>query len=203
MTARPPRSRHPDRPIRPLEPLSPSHLPDLFIAGGRDEEVWRWQGGPAPRTEQELAAKAGPILEGAGRGEYVPFAVVDPATGRAVGWTCYMDICVPDERLEIGWTWYGRSCWRTPINTEAKLLLLAHAFGELGTGRVQWKTDVLTTRSRNAILRLGATEEGILRRHRRMPGRHLAGHRLLLDAARGVAGGQGGPGGPAGPVTTR
>lgn len=152
-----------------LEPLARHHLPGLFAAGGGDEEVWRWQGGPAPRTEAELGATLDRVLAAADRGEYVAFAVVDLASGRVAGWTCYLDISVPDERLEIGWTWYGRAYWRGPVNTEAKLLLLAHAFEDLGMGRVQWKTDTRNDRSRAAILRLGAIQEGVLRRHKRRP----------------------------------
>ncbi|MFF9403755.1 MULTISPECIES: GNAT family N-acetyltransferase [unclassified Streptomyces] len=152
-----------------LEPLTRDHLGELFAAGGRDEEVWRWQGGPAPQTQEELGGKLAVLLEGAGRGEYVPFAVIHRASGKAVGWTTYMDIDVANERLEIGWTWYGRAYWRTTVNTESKLLLLTHAFEDLGMGRVQLKTDHLNHRSQAAIARLGAHREGVLRRHRRRP----------------------------------
>lgn len=152
-----------------LEPLTRSHLPDLYAAGGGDEEVWRWQGGPAPRTQEELGAKLDAVLEAAERGEYVPFAVIHLESGRAVGWTTYLDISAEDERLEIGWTWYGRAYWRSAVNTETKLLLLTHAFEDLGMGRVQLKTDHLNTRSQAAIARLGAQREGVLRRHRRRP----------------------------------
>jgi RimJ/RimL family protein N-acetyltransferase len=169
MSAKPPLSttltgRH----VR-LEPLAMSHLGDLFAAGGRDEEVWRWQGGPAPRTAEELGGKLRDLLNAAERGQYVPFAVIHRASGRAVGWTTYMDIDLPNERLEIGWTWYGRAYWRTAVNTESKLLLFTHAFEELGMGRVQLKTDHLNHRSQAAIARLGARREGVLRRHRRRP----------------------------------
>ncbi|MFI1867776.1 GNAT family N-acetyltransferase [Streptomyces jumonjinensis] len=149
-----------------LEPLSMAHLPDLFDAGGGDEEVWRWQGGPAPQTQDELAEKLGRVLADGERGTYLPFAVIHLASGRAIGWTTYLDIEPQNERLEIGWTWYGREYWRTAVNTETKLLLLTHAFEELGMGRVQLKTDHLNVRSQNAIARLGATREGVLRRHR-------------------------------------
>ncbi|MFE2581609.1 GNAT family N-acetyltransferase [Streptomyces sp. NPDC059378] len=152
-----------------LEPLTTEHLGDLFEAGGGDEEVWRWQGGPAPRTQAELGDKLATLLEAAERGACVPFAVVHRATGRAIGWTTYMDINVADEWLEIGWTWYGRAYWRTPVNTESKLLLLTHAFEDLGMGRVQLKTDHLNHRSQAAIARIGARREGVLRRHRRRP----------------------------------
>ena len=152
-----------------LEPLAQTHLGELFAAGGRDEEVWRWQGGPAPRTQEELGGKLSTLLEDAGRGACVPFAVIHRARGRAIGWTTYMDIDVADERLEIGWTWYGRAYWRSAVNTESKLLLLTHAFEDLGMGRVQLKTDHLNHRSQAAIARLGAQREGVLRRHRRRP----------------------------------
>ncbi|MEU2824752.1 GNAT family protein [Streptomyces bacillaris] len=109
------------------------------------------------------------MLTEAGRGTYVPFAVLHRASGRAVGWTTYLDISVDDERLEIGWTWYGRAYWRSEVNTETKLLLLGHAFEELGMGRVQLKTDHRNERSRAAIARLGAVRAGVLRRHRRRP----------------------------------
>ena len=149
-----------------LEPLTRGHLPDLFAAGGNDDAVWQWQGGPTPRTEEELGEKLDKLLAD---DSFVAFAVVLLATGRAVGWTTYLDISTADERLEIGWTWYGSAYWRSAVNTEAKLLLLTHAFEDLGMGRVQWKTDHLNQRSQNAIARLGAQREGVLRRHRLRP----------------------------------
>ncbi|MER7666723.1 MULTISPECIES: GNAT family protein [unclassified Streptomyces] len=152
-----------------LEPLTTAHLPDLFAAGGGDDEVWRWQGGPTPHTQDALGEKLDALLDSAARGTYIPFAVVHRPTGRAVGWTTYMDIDVRQERLEIGWTWYGRAFWRTALNTETKLLLLRHAFEELGMGRVQLKTDHMNVRSQKAITRLGARREGALRRHRLRP----------------------------------
>ncbi len=150
-----------------LEPLTLDHVPELFAAGGGDDEVWRWLSVETPRTEDELRAVAAELL--AATDSYVPFAVVDLASGRAVGWTTLMDWDARDERLEIGWTWYGRAVWRTAVNTESKLLLLTHAFEDLGIGRVQWKTDHLNQRSQNAIARLGAQLEGVHRRHRARP----------------------------------
>ncbi|MEY9967635.1 RimJ/RimL family protein N-acetyltransferase [Streptacidiphilus sp. MAP12-16] len=150
-----------------LEPLTLDHIPELFAAGGDDDEVWRWLTVPTPRTEDELRAIAATIL-GAGPA-FLPFAVIHLGSGKAVGWTTYLEIEPVDERLEIGWTWYGRAFWRSPVNTEAKLLLLTHAFEDLGMGRVQWKTDHLNQRSQNAIARLGARSEGVLRRHRLRP----------------------------------
>ncbi|MGN9790886.1 GNAT family N-acetyltransferase [Streptomyces sp. OZ13] len=152
-----------------LEPLTEGHLSDLFAAGGKDEEVWRWQGGPAPQSEAALGDTLRELLAAAEQGRYVPFAVIHLGSGRAVGWTTFSDVDVRDERLEIGWTWYGRAYWRTAVNTETKLLLLGHAFEELGMGRVQLKTDHMNRRSQDAIARLGARREGVLRRHRRRP----------------------------------
>lgn len=152
-----------------LEPLAPAHLDGLFAAGGNDEEVWRWQGGPAPRTREELGEKLAAVRASAAQGACVPFAVVHRASGQAIGWTTYLDIDADNERLEIGSTWYGRAHWRTAVNSETKLLLLTHAFEELGMGRVQLKTDHLNVRSQEAIARLGARREGVLRRHRRRP----------------------------------
>jgi RimJ/RimL family protein N-acetyltransferase len=149
-----------------LEPLSRDHLPELFLAGGRDEEVWRWLTVTPPGSEEALGALLDECLGKVEAGEVVAFAVIDLATGKPVGWTIYLDIVPHDERLEIGWTWYARSVWRTAVNTESKLLLLTHAFEDLGMGRVQWKTDHMNTRSQNAIARLGARREGVLRRHR-------------------------------------
>lgn len=152
-----------------LVPLSMDHLGDLFAAGGGDDEVWRWQGGVAPRTEAELGATLAGLLADAERGTYLPFAVIHRASGKAIGWTTFMDVDAAHERLEIGWTWYGRAHWRSAVNTETKLLLMTHAFEELGMGRVQLKTDHLNLRSQAAIARLGAQREGVLRRHRRRP----------------------------------
>ncbi|MFC5909630.1 GNAT family N-acetyltransferase [Streptacidiphilus monticola] len=146
-----------------LEPLTLDHVPGLHAALGADEEVFRWLG-PVPRTEQELRDLAAGLLADPG---YVAFAVVLQQSGQPVGWTTFLDMAPQDERLEIGWTWYARAHWRSAVNTEAKLLLLTHAFEDLGMGRVQLKTDHLNTRSQQAIARLGATREGVLRRHRR------------------------------------
>ena len=150
-----------------LEPLDPSvHSADLFAAGGNDEEVWRWLPAEPPRSEEELRALAGRVVAAAGAAGGLAFAVVEKDGGRAVGWTTYHDVSTVDERLEIGWTWYGRAHWRTAVYTEAKLLLMTHAFEDLGMGRVMWKTDHLNTRSQQAISRLGAVREGVWRRHR-------------------------------------
>ncbi|MBD0669657.1 GNAT family N-acetyltransferase [Streptomyces sp. CBMA156] len=152
-----------------LEPLERRHLADLWATVGSDPEVWRWTMFLPPASAEEFGA----ILDGrvaeTASGESVNFAAVDLATGRAVGVTGYHDYSAQDEFVEIGGTWYARSVWRTAVNTEAKLLLLTHAFEDLGMGRVFWKTDALNERSRTAIQRLGAQYEGTHRRHRLRP----------------------------------
>ncbi|UWE11463.1 GNAT family N-acetyltransferase [Actinacidiphila bryophytorum] len=150
-----------------LEPLDPAaHSAALFAAGGGDEEVWRWLPVEPPRSEEEIRELAARVVAGSEDSGGLAFAVVERAGGRAVGWTTYCDVSTVDERLEIGWTWYGRDQWRTAVNTEAKLLLMDHAFDDLGYGRICWKTDLLNTRSQQAIARLGAVREGVWRRHR-------------------------------------
>ena len=99
------------------------------------------------------------------RGESLPFAIAEKTTGRAIGSTRYGNIDRTHHRVEIGWTWVARDWQRTAVNTEAKYLLLKHAFETLGCMRVELKTDALNARSRAAILRIGAREEGIFRNH--------------------------------------
>lgn len=148
-----------------LEPLTLEHLSDLFEAGGRDEEVWRWLSAPAPREERELAAIIRALLD---RRDHLAFAVLH--AGRAVGWTTYADVPAYDQSIEIGWTWYGRAVWRTAVNTSCKLLLIDHAFAhEHGYNRVLLKTDHRNLRSQAAIRRIGGRYEGTLRRHRKRP----------------------------------
>ncbi|MBO1413898.1 GNAT family N-acetyltransferase [Streptomyces sp. FH025] len=147
-----------------LEPLERRHLTDLWATVGPDPEVWRWIPFLPPTTEEELGAILDIRIAEMAKGNAVKFAVIDLASGKAVGITGYYDFSAQNEYLEIGGTWYARSAWRTAINTEAKLLLLTHAFEDLGMGRVYWKTDALNERSRNAIQRLGAQYEGTHRR---------------------------------------
>ena len=151
-----------------LEPLALRHVDDL-AAVAFDPDLWRWV--PTQVTNRdELEAYVEEALDEQARGVSLPFAVVEKPGGRAIGSTRYGAISRADRRLEIGWTWYGRAWHRTGVNTEAKLLLLRHAFETLGAIRVELKTDVLNERSRNAILRLGAQQEGIFRNHRIVPG---------------------------------
>jgi RimJ/RimL family protein N-acetyltransferase len=149
-----------------LEPLDLSHVDDLFEALA-DDEVYRWNFRPRPSTVEEMAGQVRESLQAHERGIRVPFAQRSVATGRVIGTTSYYN---PDEvhrNVMIGYTMLGRPYWRTGINTEAKLMLMARAFDDLGAVRVDWQTDVRNERSQAAIARLGAVREGVLRRHRR------------------------------------
>ena len=144
-----------------LEPLTAAHAPDLLEAAS-DPLVWRWLSLPRPTTLPELEAVVSAAASEPGR---VAWAVL--VDGRAVGSTSYLDIDLSVGGLEVGWTWYARSSWKTSVNPACKLLLLGHAFDELGAARVTLKTDALNARSRSAVLRLGAQYDGTLR-HRRL-----------------------------------
>jgi RimJ/RimL family protein N-acetyltransferase len=146
-----------------LEPLAKTHLAGL-AAVGLEEELWRWIPTQV-HTAEEMAAYIETALEEQARGVSLPFAILEKATGRAIGSTRYGNIERTHHRVEIGWTWVAREWQRTAVNTEAKYLLLRHAFETLGCMRVELKTDSLNERSRAAILRIGAREEGIFRNH--------------------------------------
>jgi len=146
-----------------LEPLALRHVDDL-AAVALDPDLWRWIPTQVS-TRDELQAYVEKALDEQARGVSLPFAVIERASGRAIGCTRYMNIERAHRRLEIGSTWYGRAWHRSGVNTESKLLLLRHAFEALGAQRVELKTDAMNQRSRNAILRLGAQQEGIFRNH--------------------------------------
>ena len=146
-----------------LEPLARAHLAGLAQVG-LEEELWRWI--PVPvRTVEEMATYIETALQEQERGVSLPFALIDKATGRAIGSTRYGNIDRTHRRVEIGWTCVAREWQRTAVNTEAKYLLLRHAFETLGCIRVELKTDSLNEKSRAAILRIGARQEGISRNH--------------------------------------
>ncbi len=151
-----------------MEPLRDDHAADLFSAAGGDEEVWRWLPIAAPRTPADMTRIVSGALAQQVAGLMLPFVVIGPE-GEPVGCSSYLDIAVPDGRIEIGWTWYARRAWATTVNPAAKLLLLGHAFDTLGVERVSLKTDINNTRSQAAIARLGAAREGVLRHHMRRP----------------------------------
>jgi len=146
-----------------LEPLSLSHLDDL-TAVGLDPELWRWIPSQVG-TREEMRGYIETALAEREAGVSLPFSVIHLESGRAIGSTRYGAINLPNRRLEIGWTWYAPAYQRTPVNTECKLLLLTHAFETLGMIRVEFKTDALNEKSRSALLRVGAVQEGIFRKH--------------------------------------
>ncbi len=150
-----------------LESLSLDHLAQLCRVG-LDEDLLRWTESYKP-TREGLREYIETALRLQAQGAALPFAVVSRAVDQAIGSTRYGNIDRPNRRVEIGWTWYGRDYQRTAINTESKYLLLRHAFETLRCIRVEFKTDALNERSRTAILRIGAKEEGIFRHHMLMP----------------------------------
>lgn len=148
-----------------LVPLRPDHAPDL-IEAVQDGELWRlWYTAiPAP---ERMSAEIERRLDLRAKGSMLPFAVVTPGDGRAVGMTTYMNIDAANKRVEIGSTWYRRAVQRGPLNTEAKRLLLGHAFEALDCIAVELRTHVFNHASRKAIERLGAKLDGVLRSHQR------------------------------------
>lgn len=147
-----------------LEPLNlEKHFADL-LAIGLDADLWR-----LTTAKIEMADDLRKYLETAidemRRGVAVAFATIEKASGKAVGSTRFGNIDARNRRVEIGWTWIAADWQRTVVNTEAKLLMLQHAFEAWQCLRVELKTDVLNSRSRAAILRLGATVEGVFRKH--------------------------------------
>jgi RimJ/RimL family protein N-acetyltransferase len=146
-----------------LEPLTLEHLPGLTQVG-LDSELWRWTIA-AIQTPGDMRGYVESAISYAADGTEVPFATVDRSSGTVIGSTRYLSIEPQHRRLEIGSTWVAPAWQRTAVNTEAKLLMLAHAFNELRALRVEFKTDSLNDRSRTALLGIGATEEGTLRNH--------------------------------------
>jgi RimJ/RimL family protein N-acetyltransferase len=148
-----------------LEPLRLLHAPDLFALLQMDPSIWQWWLAGPPATLAEMEAMIAADLEAQAKGLKVAFVQIEQATGRIVGSTTYLDIRRRDRGLEIGSTWIAKPWQRTGINTNAKYLLLRHAFEDLEAVRVQLKTDKRNLQSQAAIERLGAVREGILRKH--------------------------------------
>jgi RimJ/RimL family protein N-acetyltransferase len=152
-----------------LEPLTLAHAEDLARAAA-DGELWNSDVTIIPKPEG-MKAYIEAALKGFALGFELPFAIVRKAGSatQVVGTTRYYEISSADRKAAIGYTWLSRSAQRTPVNTEAKLLLLTHAFETWSCVRVELITDVLNVQSRAAILRLGSTQEGILRKHLILP----------------------------------
>jgi len=150
-----------------LEPLSIKHKDGLCQAIS-DGELWQLYVTlvPHPDNIDAFFSKAQEAFE---VGDGLAFATIDKNTNQIAGSTRFMKANLPNKRIEIGFTFLGKSWQKTRINTEAKLLMLSHAFETLALNRVELLTDYLNNTSRQAILRLGAKEEGILRNHMIMP----------------------------------
>jgi N-acetyltransferase len=152
-----------EAPLVRLEPMTAAHVADVEAAA-RDGELWnlRITSVPAPGEAEAYVATA---LKGRDDGHMLPFVVRDVTSGRVIGSTRYHDIVPAVERLEIGYTWYGKSWQRSHVNTTCKLLLMSHAFDTLGARLVGWRTDNYNFASQQAIERLGARKDGVLRHH--------------------------------------
>jgi RimJ/RimL family protein N-acetyltransferase len=146
-----------------LEPLRTDHIAALCKVG-LDPELWRWIPYRA-ETPADMAAMVEKALRNQTTGTDLPFVTMDRPSGKVAGWTRFMNIDVPNRRVEIGSTFLAPAWQRTPLNTSAKYLMLRHAFEVWKCMRVEFKTDVLNEKSRNAILRIGAKQEGIFRQH--------------------------------------
>ena len=148
-----------------LEPVGCEHTALFWEAAkGSVDDIFRWI--PySMKTPEDFNRFVAKLLEEEQRGESVPFATVERSSGQVIGSTRYMNIDRVNRRVEIGSTWIAPEWQRTVVNTEAKYLMLKHAFDVWGCVRVELKTDALNQKSRNAILRLGAKEEGTLRKY--------------------------------------
>lgn len=148
-----------------LEPIRREHAEMFWEVAKNDlDDIFRWI--PyAMKTPEDFQKVIARIFEEQERGESVAFATVERSSGRVIGSTRFMNIDRANRRAEIGSTWIAPAWQRTAVNTEAKYLMLQQAFEVWGCIRVELKTDALNQKSRNAILRIGAREEGTLRRH--------------------------------------
>jgi len=151
-----------------LEPLERRHEAPL-VAAAADGELWNSRVTIVP-SAATISAYVDAALQAQEAGRELPFVMVRRSTGVVSGTTRFRNIDRTHRRMEIGSTWLSASAQRSPLNTEAKLLLMAHAFEKLGCIRMEFVTDVLNEQSRKSILRLGAKEEGVLRNHMIMPG---------------------------------
>ncbi|GAB3537310.1 GNAT family protein [Pontibacter brevis] len=146
--------------LRPFQPSDTEALRTVAF----DEEIWRYMI-TRISNDTELEAWVQTAMNGYESGTRYTFMIEDKATGQLAGSTSYGNISEPDSRLEIGWTWLSKAYWGSGMNRHCKFLLLRHAFEVLEMERVELKGDALNMRSRKAMLKIGATEEGILRSH--------------------------------------
>jgi N-acetyltransferase len=150
-----------------LEPLALAHAPALWEAA-RAPELWRFTL-TRIATREDLDRYVADALADAARGTSLPLATIDRASGRVAGSTRFLNASARDLRLEIGYTFVAPAFQRTALNTEAKLLMLRHAFEALGCVRVEFRASAHNAPSRAALRRIGAVEEGVLRRQARLP----------------------------------
>ena len=146
-----------------LAPMASEHLDQLCDAG-LFPEIWQLALAPITNREQ-MRGYVEEALRHRDEGSVLPFVTVERASGRVIGSTRFGNIDRANRRLEIGWTWITPQWQRTAVNTEAKYLMLRHGFEDLGALRIEFKTDALNARSRAAIGRIGAVEEGTFRNH--------------------------------------
>ncbi|MFZ0089463.1 MAG: GNAT family protein [Solirubrobacteraceae bacterium] len=147
-----------------VEPLAAEHAPGLIAAAG-DPEMFVWMPVDMASSHEALHEWLAGSLANAAAGREVPYVIRGADSGRVLGSTRFLELRLEHLRVEIGWTWVTRSAWATGVNVETKLLLLGHAFETVGIRRVEFKTDARNERSRGALGALGATFEGILRKH--------------------------------------
>lgn len=144
-----------------LKPLTLAHATDL-VEACQDGELWKINVTSVPEPDK--------VIDYINIADSMPdrqaFAVIDERTGKAIGSTSFHDILPASKRLEIGYTWYAKSYWRTHVNTTCKLMLLTHVFETLGYQTIGWRTDIDNHRSQQAIERLGAKKDGVIRGNR-------------------------------------
>lgn len=147
-----------------MEPLDLARHAQGLLAVGLEPELWRWTQDECttPAALEEYLQRA---LAEQADGRSLPFATIDLVSGRVAGCTRFGSIDRRNRHVEIGWTWVGKPYQRSHVNTEAKFLMMRHAFEDLGCARVELKTNVLNDKSRNAMKRIGCVEEGVLRKH--------------------------------------
>jgi len=167
-----------------LELFTRDRIPELFEAVGTDPEIYQWLPFAAPQNFEEFAKVIEGYIRDSENGIRVMYVVILKSTGIAIGTTSFLDLNLTHKSLEVGSTFYSKDYWRSFVNTECKLMMLTEAFEVRSVERVMIKTDSMNKRSRDAIARLGATFEGILRHHMNRPDgtwRDSAYHSILQE----------------------
>jgi N-acetyltransferase len=147
-----------------LLPMEPDQVEELWNAA-EPQEIWEFTSSKI-RSKGEMKLTVEAAIKERELGNQIPFVIIEKSTGKIIGSSRFLDVSEKNKSLEIGWTWYHPDFWRSAVNTETKFLLLQYAFEEMKMNRVQFCTDSRNVRSQNAIQRIGAQKEGILRKHR-------------------------------------